>query len=173
MKTVREKLYILLSGGDLRSIGGSAEVVGLIHDQEDFDILFDFLYCGDRLIIMRAADAIEKISRNYTSYLDKYKLSLLGLLADATDKELKWHLAQLVPRLKINSDEKNNAFEIFKKWLLNENESKIVRANSIQALYELSCNSKALTKDFDEILVNIKKENIPSINARIKKLKES
>jgi hypothetical protein len=170
MKTFSEKIYVLLSGGNLRSISGSSEVVKLICNQENFDTLFDFLYNGNRLIVMRAADSIEKISRNHGSYLDKYKTSLLDLITVATDKELKRHLAQLVPRLKLNNDEKNSAFEVLKKWLLNENESKIVRANSIQALYELSYSNKALAKDFDEILNNIEKANIPSINARIRKL---
>ena len=171
MEPLKEKIYALLNGGDLRSISGSNEVAMLIHSQNDFDVLFDFLNDSSRIIVMRAADSIEKVSRRHSTYLDKHKTVLLGMIADATDKELKWHLAQLVPRLKLDDDEKNNAFEIFKRWLLNENESNIVRVNSIQALYELSYNSKSSKKSFDEILISIEKENIPSINARIRKLK--
>ena len=171
MESLKEKIYVLLDGGDLRSISGSNEVEILIHNQNDFDVLFDFLNYSSRIIVMRAADSIEKVSRRHYAYLDKHKTRLLGMIADVTDKELKWHLAQLIPRLKLNDDEKNNAFEILKRWLLNENESKIVRVNSIQALYELSYNSKSRTKSFDEMLINIEKENIPSINARIRKLK--
>jgi hypothetical protein len=171
VEPLKEKIYALLNGGDLRSISGSNEVAMLIHSQNDFDVLFDFLNDSSRIIVMRAADSIEKVSRRHSVYLDKHKTALLGMIADATDKELKWHLAQLVPRLKLDDDEKNNAFEIFKRWLLNENESNIVRVNSIQALYELSYNSKSSKKSFDEILISIEKENIPSINARIRKLK--
>jgi len=121
---------------------------------------------------MRAVDSIEKIVRDHNSYLDKHKFSLLDLIAGATDKELKWHLAQLVPRLKLLDEEKNSTFEVLKKWLMDKNESKIVRVNSIQALYELSRGNKTLTESFDEMLNNIREENIPSINARLEKRKD-
>ena len=171
METIRDQINILLNGRDLRSIGGSNDVIALIHNQEDFDLLFSYLYNHNRVMVMRAVDAIEKISRQHRSYLDKHKSSLLGLIADAKDKELKWHLAQLVSRLKLNDDEKNKVFEILKQWVLNQKESKIVRVNSIQALYEISDNSELLGESFDEILNVVKEENIPSINARIKQLK--
>ena len=171
METIRDKIKTMLNGGDLRSIGGANEVVSLIHNQEDFDMLFSFLHDSDRLIVMRAADSIEKISRKHSSYLDNHKSNLLELMSTAAYKELKWHLAQLTSRVKLDDDEKNNVFEILKKWLLDKNESKIVRANSIQALYELSCGNKLLMESFDEIINVIKSENIPSLNARIRKLK--
>ena len=171
METIRDKIKIMLNVGDLRSIGGSNEVVMFIHNQEDFDTLFSYLYDSDRLVVMRAADSIEKISKKHSFYLDKHKSSLLDLISNAKDKELKWHLAQLIVRLNLNDDEKKNVFKILKKWLLNKNESKIVRVNSIQALYEISFNDELLTESFDEIIESIKLENISSIIARIKKLK--
>ena len=162
---------MLLDGGDLRSIGGSNEVTMLIKSQEDFDVLFSYLYDSNRLIVMRAADSIEKISRKHSSYLSKHKPSVLDFMADAKDKEFKWHLAQLASRMELNGDEKNRVFEILKKWLLDKDEGKIVRANSLEALYEISRGNELLIVSFDEILDTIKAENIPSINARIKKLK--
>ena len=173
MKTVGENIAALLSGGDLRSIGGSNEIMRLIRNQEEFDILFSFLYHNSRLIVMRAVDSIEKISRDHSSYLDKHKSGVLDLIASAADKELKWHLAQLVPRLELNDEEKNSTFERLKKWLMDKTESKIVRVNSIQALYELSRDNKVLTESFDEMLSTVREENIPSINARIGKLNDA
>ena len=170
MKTAKEKWHSMLSGGDLRSIGGANEVITRIHTQEDFDTLFGFLHSRDRLLVMRAADAIEKITRKQGFYLDKHKESLLKLAAKATDKELKWHLAQLMPRLKLSDDETAAVFGLLEKWALDKIESKIVRANSVQALYEISGGNELLTKSFDEIRAALKKENVPSINARIKQL---
>ena len=168
----KEKINTLLNGGDLRSISGSNEVVMLIHNQEDFDILFSYLYSSNRLIVMRAADSIEKISRQHSIFLDKYKTNLLELITNAADKELKWHLAQIVSKLNLNGNERNKIFEILKKWTQDKNESKIVRVNSIQTLSEISCNSELLSKSLDKILNTIEKENISSINARIKKLRK-
>ena len=170
MKNIRGKISILLDGGDLRSISDSNEVISLISDQDDFDILFSYLYDNNRLIVMRAADSIEKVSRKQFSYLDKHKASLLDLMTEAKDKELKWHLAQLASRLKLNDNEQNRVFGMLKKWALDKDESKIVRANSLQALHEISCDNEVLAASFDEILGIVKAENIPSLNARIKKL---
>ena len=166
--TIKDKIEILLSGGDLRSISGANNVLQLIHNQEDFDILFEYLYNGDRLITMRAVDSIEKISKKHNTFLNKYKLNILELLRNAEDKELKWHLAQLVSRLNLNNTEQKKVFKILAQWVQNKDESKIVRVNSIQALSEISYNNESLGKNLEKILNDIAKENIPSINARIK-----
>lgn len=68
MKTFRE----LLNGGDLRSIGKSNEVVTLITDQESFDNFF-LLFSNKRIVVMRAADVIEKITATSPKYLNKHK----------------------------------------------------------------------------------------------------
>lgn len=52
-----------LQGGDLRSIADVDQLIPLIKTQKTFDELFSCLESEDRLIVMRAADAIEKITR--------------------------------------------------------------------------------------------------------------
>lgn len=52
----------ILKGGDLRSIGKTNEVVGMVNNQKSFDELYQLLFHPDRKIVMRAADAIEKIT---------------------------------------------------------------------------------------------------------------
>jgi len=85
MKTFRE----LLNGGDLRSIGKSNEVVTLITDQESFDNLFSFLFSNKRIVVMRAADVIEKITATSPKYLNKHKKKIFVLSETVTNKELK------------------------------------------------------------------------------------
>ena len=55
----------ILSGGDLRSIGQSNSVALTGLSKEDFNELFDCLFSKNRVVVMRAADAIEKISRTF------------------------------------------------------------------------------------------------------------
>jgi hypothetical protein len=64
MNNKSEEIKKLLIGGDLRSIGDSSKIIKLINNQNDFDLLFGFINSDDRLIVMRAADVIEKITRN-------------------------------------------------------------------------------------------------------------
>ncbi|HLL42904.1 MAG TPA: hypothetical protein VK369_07180 [Segetibacter sp.] len=164
-------LINLLRGGDLRSIGQSDTVVQLINNQEQFDELFKLLFHSDRKIVMRSADSIEKISLNNKGYLKKHKEEILELCLKAEDKELKWHLALLVSRLPLTDIELREVWELLARWAKNRNESKIVRVNSLQALFTLLPKDDKLKDDFKFLLSGVERERIPSLNARIKKLK--
>ena len=141
----------LLSGGDLRSVGASNAAVVKIRDQRDFDGLFTCLFYDDRIVVMRAADAIEKITKQHPGYLTKYKEILLSLCSTAKNKELKWHLALLLPRLNLNEKETSTALKILMTWLSDRKESRIVRVNSLQSIYEMVCTKKKLVKRLNEI----------------------
>ena len=143
----------------------------MINSQESFDKLFEYLYDSDRAIMMKAIDAIEKITVQKIEFLQKHKQEIITLSANAKTIELKWHLAQLLGRIKYTKDEMLNVWKLLKEWLLNKNESKIVRVNSLQTLYECAKLNSDFKSEFNEIIKEISKENIPSINARIKKLK--
>jgi len=56
-------------------------------------------------------------------------------------------------------------------WAKDKTNSRIVRVNSMQALFELSRQNKKFAKKFQQLIGELQKENIPSINARIRKLK--
>ena len=127
----------LLKGGDLRSIGKANEVVKEVKNQSDFDTLFNGLFNSDRKIVMRSADAIEKITIKNSGYLSKHKKKILLLCATAKDKELKWHLALLVSRIKLTEEEFGIVWQTLINWATDKNESKIVRVNSIQSLSNL------------------------------------
>jgi len=160
-----------LKGGDLRSISNVNQLISLIKNQQDFDDLFSQMYSDDRLIIMRAADAIEKVTINTPSFLTKHKSELLHFLDKAHDKEFKWHLVLLTSRLKLTNDEFTLVWSRLKEWVLDKNESKIVRVNSLQTLYDLTQNNKEFKNEILLLIQKLEKENIPSLNARIKKLK--
>ncbi len=158
----------ILSGGDLRSIGKSDSVVLKIQNQNDFDELFKCMFHKDRIVVMRAADTIEKITINNPTYLTKHKKKILELCNTAIDKELKWHLALLIPRLHLDRMELGKTWNTLTHWAEDKRESRIVRVNSIQGLFELSKQEKSLTQDLNLTLLELENENIPSINARIK-----
>ncbi|PID60206.1 MAG: hypothetical protein CR986_04220 [Ignavibacteriae bacterium] len=164
-------LLTYLKGGDLRSIANADEVISLIKKQSDFDKLFEHLFDNDRLIRMRAADAIEKITLNNTEYLKRHKQDIIKLMNAVNDKELKWHLALMVSRLDLKNTELGIVWDKLTHWATNNKESKIVRVNSIQSLFNLVIKHNELKRDFDLTIQAIKSENIPSINARLRKLK--
>ena len=162
----------LLSGGDLRSIGKSDSIVSNIDNQDDFDGLFQCLFHNDRIVAMRAADAVEKITVSNPSYLRKHKMEIIELCNTAEYKELKWHLALLVPRLNYGGEDFDHIWNLLSKWATNKDESKIVRVNSLQGLFELSKQERGLAQNLDLIFTELERENIPSLNARIKNIRK-
>jgi hypothetical protein len=163
----------LLEGGDLRSLGQANKVISLINNQESFDELFKHLFHNDRKVVMRTADAIEKITLNNPGYLKQHKGDILNLCDTAKNIELKWHLALLVPRVSLTKKEFGKVWHLLTTWATDKKESKIVRVNSMQGLSNLLTERMELKPDFDLTIMKIEKENIPSINARIKKLKNT
>jgi hypothetical protein len=161
-----------LRGGDLRSIGKADTVVSEITNQEKFDKLFKGLFNTERSVVMRSADVIEKITITHPEYLKFHKKDLLRLLQTAGHIELKWHLAQLISRLKLSEKETGIAWDKLTQWANDKKESRIVRVFSLQALYDIQKQYPELKKDFMGTMNTLDRENIPSIKARIRKLRK-
>ncbi len=83
---------------------------------------------------------------------------------------MKWHLALLIPRLDLTDNEKEIAWQTLAERVLDKQQNKITRSNSIRALYEIAERDNFYLKEFELAVNQIRKENIPSLNARIKKL---
>jgi len=166
------QLEKMLSGGDLRSIGQSNAVVAKIKSQNDFDDLFKCLFHKSRLVVKRAADAIEKITISSPNYLAKHKKDIFKFCSNAKNKELKWHLALLLSRFHLEGRELNQAWTVLSNWARDKKNSRIVRVNSIQSLFELLSQNSELSREFYFTLNEIEREHIPSINARIRIIKK-
>ena len=78
--------------------------------------------------------------------------------------------ALLVTRVKLTSEEMEIVSCILIRWAKDRDESKIVRVNSIQSLFELSDQNLKLKRKLFKIIKEIEKENIASLNARLKRL---
>ena len=157
----------------MRSIGRSNKIASSIDNQESFDELFQQLFHPDRKVVMRSADAVEKITLKNPAFLKQHKASILKLVETARHIELKWHLALIASRLELTKREFRKVWQILTDWANNKKESKIVRVNSMQGLFNLLQTNQELKQDFNLTLNRIEKENIPSINERIKKIKKA
>lgn len=165
-----KKFEHLLSGGDFRSIGHSNQIVSQVKTQEDFDELFAGFFIPERLIVMRVADATEKITIKNPSFLQKHAQDILDLCDTARNIELKWHLALLIPRLNLTDKDAARAWLIVMGWASNPKESKIVRVNSLDAIVQMAKKNTRLEPEAQNLILSMKSENVPSLNARIKKL---
>lgn len=172
MALTQESFTSLLLGRDLRTVKQNSIVVQAVKDQHAFDELFSLVFHHERPLVMRAVDAVEKITVKHPEFLIPHKAQLMSVLKSADHKELKWHIAQLVPRLKLSKGELEDVRHIFSYWVLNKNESKIVRVNALQGLFDLTRKYPEVKEDLLHAIAATEHERVPSIEARIRKLKK-
>jgi HEAT repeat protein len=158
----------LLSGGDRRSIGASEEVVALIvEDQSRFPQLVEALSSEDDLVRMRAADALEKVSRQVPELLPSYR-ELLKKLAVSPEMEVRWHIAQMMPRLKLAEENRAEAVGLLFAYL--DDESAIVRVSALSSLAEFSKDDADLRARFVPVVEDLVESGSPAVRARCRKL---
>ena len=162
----------ILSGGDLRSIGNCNKVILKIKNQNHFDQLFKCMFHTDRVIVMRAADAIQKITINNPQYLNKHKKKIIELFYTAKNIELKRYLAVLIPRLHLGSIEFGKTWDSLTKWAKDKTNSRLVRVGAVQGLFEMAKQKINLIRNLNSTMLELEKENIPSVNARIRNIRK-
>jgi hypothetical protein len=158
-----------LKGGDRRSIGKSEEAAeDVLKTPMLFAELFAGLYDADPVIRMRAADAIEKSTRRCPALLQPWKRSLLEQISSLRDKEVRWHVAQLIPRLNLTSSERETAVQILLSYL--SDESSIVKTLSMQALTDLAQRDARLRSRVAPLMERLAKRGTPAMRSRGRKL---
>jgi hypothetical protein len=162
----------LLLGKDARAASRSRAVLQYVGDQERFDELFNLLLHHERLLVVRAADAIEKVTLTRPEFLVPHKMQLLSLLKSALHKELKWHIALLITRVSLIPAELKEVWRTLSYWAQNPNERKIVRIHALQGLSDLARLHSDQQDGFEQVLDAMAHEQIPSLQARIKKLRK-
>ncbi len=163
------KAILALAGGDRRSIGRADQVAAIVfRDPTLFPELMTGLWSDDPLVRMRAADAAEKVSRKNPDLLKPHKTELLGLMAEANQQELRWHLAAMVPRLALNPKERQRAAAVFEDYL--EDRSSIVKTFALQGLADLARSDSDMRISVIEHLRAAERSGTPAMRARSRKL---
>ena len=104
VRRVRE----MLAGGDRRSIGRANEVAALaLAGTLDFGAVCAAMFDEDPVVRMRAADAVEKVSVERPAWPRVFKAEFLAGLPDFRLPEMRWHAAQILPRLDLTTDERD------------------------------------------------------------------
>ena len=145
-KTIRS---MLSSGRHRNSSGRTAEVVELVRaNPKRASQLLECLWDEEPAVAMRAADALEKLTRLCPHTPDparepllgllqrSWKPALIGLLAEATENKLRWSLAAMVPRLAFTVSERERVAETLRSYL--EDRSSIVKTCALQGLADLA-----------------------------------
>jgi hypothetical protein len=165
----RRTILALLEGGDRRTIGRAGQAAAMaLKDPKLFPELIAGLWSEDPLVRMRAADAAEKVTRSKPDLLTPYKKELLGLMTEARQQELRWHLAAMVPRLRLNSGERLLVASLLNSYL--EDRSSIVKTFALQGLADLAQDDPELRPRVLEILREAARTGTAAMKARSRKL---
>jgi HEAT repeat protein len=158
-----------LGGGDRRSIGRVHEVVAAVEaDPALFDCLVQALLDGNPLIRMRSADALEKITRRHPEYLRPYRALLLGSAAAVDQKEVRWHIAQMIPRLELSHSDVLRAKAILLGYL--RDPSRIVKTEAMQALAHLAELDATLREEVVSLIEQLVSAGSPAMRSRGRRL---
>jgi hypothetical protein len=158
-----------LQGGDRRSIGNSNQVAAaVLRDSRRLSELIECLWSDDPVTRMRAADAAEKVSVRRPEMLAPFKAELLGLAEEATQAELRWHLAQMLPRLRLSPSDRHRAWNCLQCYL--DDRSSIVKTCAIQAMAELAKGNADAEAEVVDLLKQACRTGTPAMKARSRKL---
>jgi len=159
----------LLSTGDLRTTGKSEKVVKLVISNPDLltDVV-NVIPGGNPGASMRACDALEKISRDNPDWLKPFKRQLLTEIAAIDQKEVRWHLAQILPRLDLSSKERARVYELMQAYL--EDHSSIVKTFAMQTLTDIAMQDHSYIDKVRSQVKRLMNEGSPAMKSRGKKL---
>lgn len=159
----------MLGGGDRRSTGRASEVVALVLDDPTlFGQLMAGLTSADPLVRMRAAHAVEIVTVNRPDLLPPHKGYVLGPVAAVNQQEVRWHVAQLIPRFELTDAERAAATSMLEGFL--SDKSGIVRVFALQALADLAARDPGLKTRLLPLVERLALAGTPAERSRCRQL---
>lgn len=162
-----------LAGGDLRTLGRSAEVAQQVLAQPELiDELFDGIASDDEMIMARASDALEKVAAARPELLQPYKQELLERVALIKHWVVREHVCQMLPRLdNLTATERRHGIALIQGYL--DDRSSIVRACAVECLVHLSAPAgffKERTRVIALVNDSAAHGDTPALRARARKM---
>ena len=166
---MKKSIRRMLSGGDRRSIGRSGDAVARVQkDPALFGEVIRAMEDEDPIVRMRAADAAEKISAASPGLLRPWKKFLLKRIAPIPQQEVRWHVARMLPRLRLSPGDKASAVRILTAYL--EDESRIVKTFALQGLADLAEGDPALRARVVRLAEGFLRGGSPALRSRSRKI---
>ncbi len=168
MKTPAQ-IRSLLREGDRRTVGHVAEIVKTVLQKPALiSTLVHSMFETGEGTRMRAADAIEKVSRQRVEELQIHASALLGLFEETEQQELRWHLALILPRLHLDGNQRKRTSRVLQQCLTAK--SSIVRTFALQGLSDLASQDPALLPLALDAMREAERNGTPAMKARSRKL---
>jgi len=160
-----ETIRQMLVTGRLLDPGRVWEVVELLEGRPTgLSKLIECIFDEDAAIASRAADALERITRHRPHQAQRWKEALIGLLAETTEKKVRWNLALTIPRLELTVPECRRIASILNTWL--DDPSSIVKTCALHAMADLTRQDPDSLPDVLDLLRMAARSGTPAMRAR-------
>jgi HEAT repeat protein len=130
--------------------------------------LIELMWDDDPGVANRAADVLERITRRPSTALKcavaDHKEALLGLLAEAEEKKLRWNLAFSVPRITLTIPECRRAAAALYAYL--DDPSSIVKTAALHGLADLTRQNPESLPEVIDLLRVAGRSGTPAMRAR-------
>ena len=158
-----------LRDGTYGSIGRVNEV---ILDVQQDPSLFPELIFGmvdpDPATSARAADAVEKLTRDYPDWLAPYKEFLLEEASFSERQKVCWSLALMFGRLPLNASERRHVLDILSVWL--DHKGSVLRTCAMQGMADQAEQDRSLLPEVLPVIISCTDTGTPAMRARGRKL---
>ncbi|HEY0836909.1 MAG TPA: ACT domain-containing protein [Azospirillum sp.] len=157
-----------LRKGDRRTVGSAPGVAeSVLFDPAQIPELVECLFDGHAGVRMRAADALERVSRAHD--LTPWAERLLTEGAAIEQAEVRWHLAQILPRLALTEPQRWHAASLMGAWFRRA-ESRIVRTSALQGMVDLAEQNPLLRDMAADMIRAALRSGVPSLAARARRI---
>jgi len=161
-ETVRS---ILKSGSHRLDVGRASEVAEMVLETpRRLSAVIECLFDEDAGVANRAADVLEKVTREKPQQAARWNDELIGLMAEADANKLRWNLALTIGRLPLTLVEARRAADILREWL--DDKSSIVKTAAMQGLADLTRHDPSLRADVLDTLRILSRSGTPAMRAR-------
>lgn len=155
---------MLALGGRL-DVGRVWEVVELVEGRPGrLAQLIECLWDDDAGIASRAADALERATRDRPAQVQRWKKPLLGLMSETTEKKVRWNLALVIPRLKLTLPECRRVVDALQTYL--DDPSSIVKTAALHGMADLTRHDPELLPEVLDLLRVAGRSGTPAMRAR-------
>lgn len=165
-----EPVRAMLTGGDRRSTGRADELAEeVLQNRIAIAAVYPAMFDEDEAVRMRAADALEKISVQRPEWLQPYKQDLLERLPDMVQPEVRWHVAQMLPRLALTPEERDaRVLPVLLDYL--RDKSRIVQTFALQALTDFAASDRRLRPQVLTLVEAAARTGSAAVRARCRQL---
>ena len=126
--------------------------------------LIECLWDEDPGVANRAADALERATYHRPELAQAWKDELIGLMAEAEQNKLRWNLALLVPRLRLDVTEARRAAAVLRTYL--DDQGSIVKTAAMHGLAGLTQHDPELLLEVVDMLRILGRSGTPAMRAR-------